>query len=255
MGITPEPKAEILGLTPGSGNQIVPSARYEEKLSFSEARSLLCVGIIDIVNSTKITARLKRQQMNRFYSLFINWSTAVVGGYGGKVVKNMGDSLLFYFPVSENDIRGIRDALNCGIAMSMLHPSINSKFSSEMLPNLNYRISFDYGEVSFATTKDSSTSDIFGVTVNLCSKINNLAEPNTVIIGGDMYQVSRDLDGYSFKESKKSISVSNKLYPIYTVTQSNAVIPFLRSIRHRNAIIEPDTFSSVVDQESELQWH
>jgi class 3 adenylate cyclase len=211
-----------------------------ERISISEASSPSCVGFIDIIDSTRITARLNCRQMSRFYTHFINWASAVVRAYGGKVVKNIGDGLLFYFPLGEgkDDTKQLVDCLNCSIALTMLHPNINRKFRSEGLPALNYRISLDYGEVSFASTNESSNADIFSVTVSVCSKINSFAEPNSVVVGGDMYEVCKKLGGYSFKDVKKSIMVANRMYPIYTVYESRSVHEYLRATRRADPIKE-----------------
>jgi class 3 adenylate cyclase len=103
------------------------------------------------------------------------------------------------------------------------------KFLSESLPELNYRISLDYGEVSFAKTTDSTTLDIFSTTVNVCAKINNLAAPNTVVVGGDMYQMAKNLSGYTFQSIKKSISVSDRPYPVYIVSEAKTIREYLVS--------------------------
>ena len=234
MGITLDPNSPILGSDLRGRFQPFDWEENSDRISISDVSSPSCVGIIDIIDSTRITARLNKHQMSKFYCHFINWANAVVRGYGGIVVKNTGDGLLFYFPLAEDsvDTRRIEDCLNCSIALCMLHPNINSKFRSESLPPLNYRISLDYGEVSFANTKETLMADIFSVTVNVCAKINIMAEPNSVVIGGDMYQVAKSLGGYSFKEVKKSISIANRLYPVYSVNESRTVLQYLRSIRH-----------------------
>jgi class 3 adenylate cyclase len=89
-----------------------------------------------------------------------------------------------------------------------------------LLPELNYLISLDYGEISFAQTIDSTTFDIFSTTVNLCAKINKVGNPNKVIIGGDLYRIARNLSGYDFQEVKQTISISNRAYPLYTVSEA-----------------------------------
>ncbi|MDW0170145.1 MAG: adenylate/guanylate cyclase domain-containing protein, partial [Nitrososphaeraceae archaeon] len=93
---------------------------------------------------------------------------------------------------------------------------------------LNYRISLDYGEVSFAQTVDSTTLDIFSTTVNLCAKINKVADPNKVIIGEDLYRIARNLSGYDFHEIKETISFSNRAYPLYTVSEAKLLVSTVR---------------------------
>lgn len=192
-----------------------------ENISFSEKSSMCCVGFVDMVDSTRITAGLTTHQMSKYYSLFINWVSGIIRGYSGKVVKNTGDGLLFYFTsLGDSPIKSVRNCLNSAIRLSILHRNVNRKFISESLPELNYRISLDYGEVSFAQTVDSTTSDIFSTTVNLCAKINKVADPNKVIIGGDLYQIAKNLDDYEFQEVKETISIWNRAYPLYSVSEA-----------------------------------
>jgi class 3 adenylate cyclase len=174
-----------------------------------------------MVDSTRITAGLTTHQMSKYYSLFINWVSGIIRGHDGKVVKNTGDGLLFYFTSPEDSvITSVRNCLNSAITLSILHRNVNRKFISELLPELNYRISLDFGEVSFAQTVDSTNFDIFSTTVNLCAKINKVADPNKVIIGGDLYQIARNLSGYEFHEVSETISIWDRAYRLYTVSES-----------------------------------
>jgi len=49
---------------------------------------------------------------------------------------------------------------------------------------LSYRISADYGRVEVARSTTSQSDDLFGPTMNICSKINSKAPSNGVAIGG-----------------------------------------------------------------------
>ncbi len=58
-----------------------------------------CVGFIDLVDSTKTTITMESlEYIRRYYSTFINSISENVKSYSGKVIKNIGDCLLFYFP-------------------------------------------------------------------------------------------------------------------------------------------------------------
>jgi len=61
--------------------------------------------------------------------------------------------------------------------------TINQKLHEEGLPSLSYRISTDYGRVEVARSATSQSDDLFGPTMNMCSKINSKATPNGVAIG------------------------------------------------------------------------
>jgi hypothetical protein len=99
--------------------------------------------------------------------------------------------------------------------------TVNTKLYQEKIPPLSFRVSADYGKVTLAKSSVSSYHDIFGTPVNICSKINGKAQPNTVVIGGDLYQATKNLPGYRFHEVP-GYSVGFKFqYPIYSVTRDD----------------------------------
>jgi class 3 adenylate cyclase len=73
-----------------------------------------CVGFIDLVNSTKNIATMDNlESIRRYYSTFINSISKIVKSYGGKVLKNIGDCILFYFPNTSdvNDANSFQKAI------------------------------------------------------------------------------------------------------------------------------------------------
>src|SRR6266511_4961121 len=92
----------------------------------------------------------------------------------------------------------------CFTTMILANDIINSKLHSENLPSVSYRISGDYGKVDVATSTSSKGEDLFGSTVNICAKINSMAEPNGIVIGGALYQIIKSFsfvnNGYEFRE-------------------------------------------------------
>ena len=111
--------------------------------------------------------------------------------------------------------------------MIALNPIINAKLKEEGLPDLSYRISADYGRVEVAKSLTSTGEDLFGATVNLCSKINSKASPNQMVIGKNLYDVIKD----AFKNNNEfcfrlideyPIDNNSEIrYPIYSVVSKN----------------------------------
>ena len=66
---------------------------------------------------------------------------------------------------------------------------LNANLNKNGLPSINYRISANYGKVELATSSNSNSVDLFGPTVNICSKINHLALSNEMVIYKDFYDV------------------------------------------------------------------
>ena len=192
-------------------------------VNFLETSQNYCVGLVDIVNSTQISASLSQPKLSKYYEIFLNSMAQIVEKFGGFVIKNIGDSLLFYFPDSSKSSNSydFKNCLECGLAMIEEHENINKILKKEKLPPLNYRISADYGEVSIMKTNGSSNIDVFGTPVNMCTKINHGATKNSIVIGSDLYRTAKKLDSYSY-QMINSYSIGMKfVYPIYCVRRKN----------------------------------
>jgi len=224
MGITPintDYERQDILKTGTQNTDFESDGDLEDSISFIESPSECCVGIVDIVGSTKVTAKLPYSQVGKYYGIFLNTMTITVKRFGGIVVKNGGDSLLYYFQGASNDDKSVFvRCLECSLAMVETHAAINVRLRQEKLPSLDFRVSADYGKVTLATSSNSTYHDIFGSPVNFCSKINAKAAPNTTVIGGDLHQMAKGLRGYAFQEVK-GFSVGFKLqYPIFAVSRN-----------------------------------
>ncbi|MDE1763768.1 MAG: response regulator [Thaumarchaeota archaeon] len=167
----------------------------DDEISFSSSQNY-CVGVVDIVNSTGLIAGMENSiKIRKFLSIFINSMALIVRNFDGTVIKNVGDSLLFYFPdTSNSDSKGIfKKVFECFAAMLDARPIVNTHLYQEGLPAVNYRISADYGRVEIARSRSSKQDDLFGSTVSLCTKINPMAQKNGIIIGEDLYRIIHSL--------------------------------------------------------------
>ena len=198
-----------------------------EEISFHDRSMNCCIGFVDMVNSTKVTAEIfDRQKVGQYYSVFINTMAILAKNYGAKIVKNAGDALIFYFPESSDPANEtvFKDAFECFTTMILVRDIINAKLNSINLPSVSYRISADYGRVEFATSTSSKSEDLFGSTMNICAKINSMAEPNGIVIGGDLYQIVKSfsfIDKYQFRESRGYSIGFSQWYPVYTALSKN----------------------------------
>ena len=194
---------------------------YNE-ITFSGDYKSCCVGIVDAVNSTSTTAKLVNGKLCKYYSIFLNAMAIIIKEFGGVVVKNVGDSLLYYFPGTSDGYSNsaLKDTLECSMSMIELHSMINDKMHEDDLPQINYRISVDYGNVMIAKSSNSINDDVFGSTVNLCTKINSKASSNSIVIGGDLHQIVKNFVEYDFNLMTSYSSGLKLDYPIYSVTRS-----------------------------------
>jgi len=198
------------------------------EISFVDTK-YLCVGIVDIVNSTKITADIDdSENVAKYYSIFINTMAAIARSFGGEVLKNIGDSVVFFFPKtsgSSHDKTSFKEVLRCGLTMGAAHIAMNGKYRDFHLPPIDFRISADYGKIEVAKSGPSRVVDVFGPTVNMCAKMNSKAPLNGLIIGGDLYQIIKGLHESSISsfiiKRMGAYSIEGlkaPAYPLYHVT-------------------------------------
>ncbi len=189
-------------------------------LRFSQKNEVSCVCIVDIIQSTVLTANLSDEQTRKFYEVFLNSVAVIVKKFNGIVVKNVGDSLLFYFPnIEANDKVAFTNVIECCLTMCESNNEINKQMIQEGLPEIAYRVSISYGTVNIAKVVTSSVNDIFGSTVNRCSKINRFAFPNNLIIGSDVYEKIKSQSNYDFRNMNINPTGGKSVFSVYLVTR------------------------------------
>jgi CheY-like chemotaxis protein len=199
-----------------------------------------CIGFIDLVDSTKNTITMNNlENIRTYYSTFINSISEIVKNYNGKIIKNIGDCLLFYFPKTSDPNRAyaFRETIECSFKIIDERHSINEELLRQHLPPFAYRISIDYGVIDFALVGDYNQIDLFGSTVNLCSKINSsLSIPNEIIIGDNLYRVLKSFqlisNDFSFIENDEYKITDSTGYFTYLVKRKNIFV--VQSIHFNN---------------------
>jgi CheY-like chemotaxis protein/class 3 adenylate cyclase len=226
-----------------------------KEIRFSNDSLKSCVGFIDLVDSTKnIVTMDNLEYIRKYYSKFINSVSEIIKGYNGKIIKNMGDCLLFYFPQTiyndnNKNMRYFSEAIECGFKILDERYKINIELSKQHLPPFNYRISMDYGLIDLALVGDYSQIDLFGSTINLCSKINSssLSAQNKIIIGDNLYKVLQIypdiVNNHKFiKNDDYKITEISK-YSSYTLKRKNIVTLF-----------QPNDYYQITDEEEQLNF-
>ena len=196
-----------------------------EEISFYGKSKDYCVSIVDIVNSTRIVSEIvDADQVRKYYTIFQNTVSNIIEKHGAKTFKTLGDSLIYYFPMTEDSTNKIafQRVMECSMDVLEACSPMNVELQREQLPSIGYRLSADYGRLEVARCSTSESDDLFGSTINICSKINRKATPNGMVIGGDLYTVLRSL---GFTENFRMHAIgeyaggsSRYSYPIYSVT-------------------------------------
>jgi two-component system, OmpR family, response regulator ChvI len=226
----------------------------DDELRFSDEPIDCCVSIVDMVGSTRITANIgASHKMAKYYSIFINNMSVIGKKFGALITKIAGDSLVLYFPQTsnKNDKRAFKNVIECGITMLAAFDFINSKMSEEGLPSVGYRISSDYGRSDIGRSHRSNTYDLFGSTMNICAEINRIATPNTMVVGGNLYQIIKSfpsfLEDYLCKlAGEHSVDDLNRAYPVYSVASKYTQLRQVQLMKDTKSINKPKEKVSLI---------
>lgn len=100
----------------------------------------------------------------------------------------------------------------------------------------------DYGILDLALVGDYSQIDLFGSTINLCSKINSssLSTPNEIIIGEKIHRILKSFsnisDKYNFINIGEYQITEINRYSVYNIKRKPLVALDMSKINHKNSL-------------------
>jgi adenylate cyclase len=150
-------------------------ARVEALRSDAEALNTvqLTVGFADIVSFTALSNRMTEERIGDLVELFESRCADVVTTQGGRIIKSIGDSVLF---VSDDPIR----------AYDIAEGIINVVGRDTRMPDI--RLGLASGPVVMRL------GDVFGPPVNLASRLTAVARRNRIIIDAATAELLPDDD-------------------------------------------------------------
>ncbi|HZL21841.1 MAG TPA: response regulator [Nitrososphaeraceae archaeon] len=208
------------------------SNKGNKSIKFTDDSIKCCVCFIEFESSINNTAIADDPpNIREYYSTVINLISQIINRYNGKVAKNLGDRVLCYFlNFSDlNNEKAVEEVIQCGLEILEKRENLNKELlkNNNLSQVENYKISLDYGVVDLALAGDNYQLDIFGSTVNICSKINSssLAPKNRIIIGNNFYRILKAfpniINKYNFINNGEFKVTENVVYPTYTIERSN----------------------------------
>jgi adenylate cyclase len=139
--------------------------RRRLSLAASSADTDLAVGFADLVGFTTLVQQISNDELSAMLGRFEATVLDVVVANGGRVVKHIGDEVMFAFDDPTT-------AVEAGLRLAEIH------HFDETLPEL--RVGIAYGPVL------SREGDLFGPMVNKASRIVPVCHPGTVLVSDDL---------------------------------------------------------------------
>jgi adenylate cyclase len=147
---------------------------------------------VDLVGSTTMTLEMPEEKIAIIVSSFSQEMASVIRQHHGYVLKFVGDAVIGYFVAEDNALMVADNAVNCAKSMiSVIQKGINPILNQYDYPDLMVKIGVDFGQnivVRYGADVKNSHVDLMGPAMNIAAKIQNMAKPNQILIGNDVFQ-------------------------------------------------------------------
>lgn len=144
-------------------------------------RRELAVGFADLVGYTTRSRGMGGRELGAMVEDFESTATEVVARHRGRIVKTVGDGVLF---TAASPVGAMEIAL-----------SMPEAWDTEERPPLRVGVAFGTVLTRFG--------DVFSPVVNLASRLTSLARPGTVLVDRDLAERLRDLPGYRVRPLRR----------------------------------------------------
>ena len=159
----------------------------------AEEGVLEVVGFADIVGYTSQSRRLTGTELEELVEHFEAVALAVVTDHEGRIIKTIGDEILFVADDAEQAAR---------IALALVEASD----SDEAFPRI--RVGMAYGPVL------ERLGDVYGSVVNLASRLTTVARPGRVLIDRELREELRETDEFVVRRMRRtSVKGFDRLEP------------------------------------------
>ncbi|ADG87429.1 adenylate/guanylate cyclase domain-containing protein [Thermobispora bispora] len=138
-------------------------------------RPCLAVGFADLVAFTKVSRELDEPALAELVERFESRASDVIAAHGGRLVKTLGDEVLF----TSDEPSGV-----ASIALDLVSELKRDKSGPDV------RIGLAYGPVV------PLMGDVFGATVNLAARLTSIARPGTIIADAELAGALNGVAGF-----------------------------------------------------------
>ena len=163
------------------GRVVADAAIAEEDDASTAVRT---VGFADLVSFTRVVRRLSERELAALVQRFEAIASDLVSAHGGRVVKTVGDEVMF---VAWPPAAGAAIALDIAATMG----------EDDLLPEV--RVGVSTGPVV------ARLGDIFGTTVNRASRLTAVAQPGAVLVDDTtaVALIQAQVPGISLEEKRR----------------------------------------------------
>jgi adenylate cyclase len=177
--------------------------RHALRRTSDEEQTVLAVGFADLVGFTALSQQLSEAALSEVVSRFEELAYDTVAAGGGRVVKMIGDEVMF---VTADVVAAARIALSLSDAYG----------GDEQLSDV--RVGLACGPVL------AREGDYYGPVVNLASRIVNIARPGSVLVSSDVVAALADEPTFQCRSLRSRYLKDLGRVPVSVLEWSEAVL-------------------------------
>ena len=158
----------------------------------------LVVLYVDIHDSTKMSLSIPETNFALIIQIFSQEVGLVIRGYGGYILKYVGDAVIAIFPAEFDNYKACENAINCARSiLCIINECINPVFKVYRLPEITVKIGIEYGNalvVLYGKSLQMAHVDLIGQCMGITAKITAVAQSNEIVIGQSIYSIFLSYD-------------------------------------------------------------
>jgi class 3 adenylate cyclase len=154
-------------------------------------RRQLTVMFCDLADSTRLSGQLDPEDLRDVIRAYQSTSAEVIQRYDGYIAQHLGDGLMVYFGWPRAHEDDAQRAVHAGLGILAAMQELNARLEQEKGIILAVRIGIHTGLVVVGEVGQGTRQEhlALGETPNVASRIEGLAEPDTVAISAATYQL------------------------------------------------------------------
>ena len=163
-------------------------------------RRPITVMFCDLVGSTSLAARLDAEDWRNLVGAYLDAASQAVTGFGGHVLKRLGDGLMALFGYPKAQENDAECAVRAALAIQRALAELNARNAGTRAPQLVTRIGLESGPVVV-----DATGEVFGDAPNIAARVQGAAQPAAILVTAHVQRqtaglfVAEDLGAHELK--------------------------------------------------------
>ncbi len=179
----------------------------EEQATEGERKQVTAL-FSDLSGYTAMSERLDPEEVKEIMSQVFGEITSIVNKYDGSIQKFIGDAVVAFFGVprahEDDPVRAIRTAKEIHSFVEGLSPRVEKRAGGSLSMHTGINTGL---VVTGQVDQDGGTTGVLGDTINLASRLSDLAKPGEILVGSVTYQLG---EGHFIFEKLEPIQVKGK---------------------------------------------